>query len=137
MLADWGIHHLHLSSTLRPEEFTERGRDLLFAVFHPTDQERQAESKAGISGSLFEIDGHVYGMLGQTAPGIPMPVAMRVQELMWRLWDLRENLDERLEQYLAPAEERAGRKLSGDWAPAVYDGFAGLKRDDVFVQLGR
>jgi hypothetical protein len=75
-------------------------------------------------------------MLGQTAAGIPMPVAMRVQELMWRLWDLRENLDERLEQYLALAEEKAGRKLGGEWKAAVHDAFVGLERDDIFVQIG-
>jgi hypothetical protein len=37
MLADWGIHHLHLPSTLRPDGFTEPSDNLLFAVFRPED----------------------------------------------------------------------------------------------------
>lgn len=182
MLADWGIHHLHPSSTLLPDGFTERTRELLFAVFRPddayligiyphgawamkelievivdnwsdagivhefgyvqdithkpSDAERYQERKAGIGGSLFEINGRVYGMLGQTAAGTPMLVAMRVQELMWRLWDLRENLTERLEQYAALADETVGRPLSGAWTPAVHEGWAGLAREGVFVPLG-
>jgi hypothetical protein len=38
MLADLGIHHLHLSSQLEPDgHFVERGGDLLFAAFQPDD----------------------------------------------------------------------------------------------------
>jgi hypothetical protein len=33
LLADWGIHHLHLSTTLDPDGFVSRTEDLLFAVF--------------------------------------------------------------------------------------------------------
>ena len=37
MLADWGIHHLHLSNQLKPNGFVQRGRELLFALFSPDD----------------------------------------------------------------------------------------------------
>jgi hypothetical protein len=184
MLADWGIHHLHLSSAPGPRGFTRRGGDLLFAMYrpddayligiyphgvwalqelievivdnwpdaglvhefqyilpsgrNPTDADRQAQRAAGISGSLIEIDGRLYGMsaIGMTASGTPMLVTIRVQNLMWRLWDLRENLAERLAQFSAVADEKAGRQLTGDWTPAVREGSAGLLREDVFVQLG-
>jgi hypothetical protein len=33
MLADWGIHHLHLSGELEADGFVHRGNELLFAVF--------------------------------------------------------------------------------------------------------
>lgn len=37
LLAEWGIHHLHLSLDLGPDGFSARTRDLLFAVFLPED----------------------------------------------------------------------------------------------------
>lgn len=38
MLADWGIHHLHLSTRMRDDgEFVQRTKDLLFAIFTPSD----------------------------------------------------------------------------------------------------
>lgn len=37
LLAEWGIHHLHLSMVIEDNEFAERTRDLLFAVFRPND----------------------------------------------------------------------------------------------------
>jgi hypothetical protein len=38
MLADLGVHHLHLSTQLEPNgRFVERGGDLLFAAFKPDD----------------------------------------------------------------------------------------------------
>ncbi len=35
MIADWRIHHLHLSTTVEAGGFVERGGDLLFATFTP------------------------------------------------------------------------------------------------------
>jgi hypothetical protein len=37
MLADFGIHHLHLGSTLEPSGFMERSGPLLYARFEPDD----------------------------------------------------------------------------------------------------
>jgi hypothetical protein len=37
LLAEWQVHHLHLSSKLRPDGFVERTGPLLFAVFSPAD----------------------------------------------------------------------------------------------------
>jgi len=33
LLADWGLHHLHLSTTVEPDGFVSRTKDLLFAAF--------------------------------------------------------------------------------------------------------
>ena len=35
MLNEWGVHHLHLSTTLEPDGFVQRTGPLLFAVFTP------------------------------------------------------------------------------------------------------
>jgi hypothetical protein len=37
LIAEWGVHHLHLSSTVESHGFVERADDLLFAMFTPTD----------------------------------------------------------------------------------------------------
>lgn len=37
LLTDWGMHHLHLSTTVGPNGFVTRTADLLFAVFRPRD----------------------------------------------------------------------------------------------------
>lgn len=37
LLADWGVHHLHLSTTIQSDGFVERTSDLLFAVFADDD----------------------------------------------------------------------------------------------------
>lgn len=37
MVADWGIHHLHLSSEIDSDGFVKRGGDLLFAAFGADD----------------------------------------------------------------------------------------------------
>jgi hypothetical protein len=37
LVADWGIHHLHLSETVESDGFVERDDDLLFAAFTPSD----------------------------------------------------------------------------------------------------
>jgi hypothetical protein len=37
MLADWGIHHLHLSGALEADGFVKRGNHLLFALFGRDD----------------------------------------------------------------------------------------------------
>lgn len=37
LLADWGVHHLHLSTEVRSDGSVKRGRDVLFAVFMPED----------------------------------------------------------------------------------------------------
>jgi len=37
LLADWGIHHLHLSTEPWREGLVRRTRDLLFAIFRPAD----------------------------------------------------------------------------------------------------
>jgi hypothetical protein len=37
LIADWGIHHLHLSTQLRSDGFVERSGDLLFAYFAEDD----------------------------------------------------------------------------------------------------
>lgn len=37
LLTDWGMHHLHLSTTVEPNGFVTRTGDLLFAVFRPRD----------------------------------------------------------------------------------------------------
>jgi hypothetical protein len=37
LLADWGIHHLHLSTTIEHDGFVKRTRDLLFAIFASDD----------------------------------------------------------------------------------------------------
>ena len=33
LIADWGVHHLHLGTTVCADGFVERGDDLLFAAF--------------------------------------------------------------------------------------------------------
>jgi hypothetical protein len=33
LLSDWGVHHLHLATTLRPNGTSERTKDVLFAIF--------------------------------------------------------------------------------------------------------
>jgi hypothetical protein len=35
MLADWNVHHLHLSTKIRPDGFVERGDPVLFAAVTP------------------------------------------------------------------------------------------------------
>jgi hypothetical protein len=37
LVADWGLHHLHLSTTIEADGFVERGDDLLFGAFTPGD----------------------------------------------------------------------------------------------------
>ena len=37
LIADWGIHHLHLSTTVESDGFATRTSDLLFAFFTPDD----------------------------------------------------------------------------------------------------
>lgn len=37
LVADWGLHHLHLSTTIEADGYVERADDLLFAAFTPTD----------------------------------------------------------------------------------------------------
>jgi hypothetical protein len=37
LIADWGIHHLHLTTKLESDGFVKRTDDLLFAVFTPDD----------------------------------------------------------------------------------------------------
>jgi hypothetical protein len=37
LIADWGLHHLHLSETVEADGFVERDDDLLIAAFTPTD----------------------------------------------------------------------------------------------------
>jgi hypothetical protein len=37
MLIDWGMHHLHLGSSLRKNGFVSRSSDLLFAIFKKSD----------------------------------------------------------------------------------------------------
>lgn len=37
LLAEWGVHHLHLSEVIESDGFAERTRDLLFVVFRPDD----------------------------------------------------------------------------------------------------
>jgi hypothetical protein len=37
MLADWGVHHLHLSAVVEPGGYTERGDHLLYAIFRRDD----------------------------------------------------------------------------------------------------
>jgi hypothetical protein len=37
LIADWGIHHLHLSSEVESDGFVKRGGDLLFAAFRDDD----------------------------------------------------------------------------------------------------
>jgi hypothetical protein len=37
LLAEWGIHHLHLSTSIQGDGFTKRTRDLLFVVLRPDD----------------------------------------------------------------------------------------------------
>jgi hypothetical protein len=37
MLADWGIHHLHLSNVVEADGFVTRGNNLLFALFSRND----------------------------------------------------------------------------------------------------
>ena len=185
MLAQWGIHHLHLSSELEPAgKFTKRGGDLLFGIFrvddayllgiYPhgawalrefvevavhswpdaglflesryivgvtqtwTDDERAQLQRAGISTGLIEVDGRFWSpaAIGQTFTGGSIHVVGRVNDLMFRLWDLRENLPERLAMYEQTADEAAGRPLGGDWTPIVYEGTCGLLREDVFVPIG-
>src|SRR5690242_6368979 len=37
LLAEWGVHHLHLSAVIEADGFAERTRDLLFVVVRPND----------------------------------------------------------------------------------------------------
>lgn len=37
LLAEWGVHHLHLSEVIESDGFAARTRDLLFAIFRPND----------------------------------------------------------------------------------------------------
>jgi len=37
MLADWGLHHLHLSTTVEPDGYVKRTDDVLFAAFSVND----------------------------------------------------------------------------------------------------
>lgn len=37
LLADWGVHHLHLSTSLDPDGFVSRTGDVLFVAFTATD----------------------------------------------------------------------------------------------------
>jgi hypothetical protein len=37
LLAEWGVHHLHLSEVIESNGFAKRTRDLLFVVFRPDD----------------------------------------------------------------------------------------------------
>jgi hypothetical protein len=37
LLADWGVHHLHLSTTITTDRFTERTGPLLLGIFHAAD----------------------------------------------------------------------------------------------------
>lgn len=37
LIADWGLHHLHLTTEMEADGFVERTQDLLFAAFSPGD----------------------------------------------------------------------------------------------------
>jgi hypothetical protein len=183
MLADWGIHHLHLSSAPGRGGFTARGPELLYAVFQPddayllrvyshadwaleelvrvvvgnwpdagifhrlhyatgltsawTDDDRLKLRKAGVSGSLIEIDGVVWGRLGQTASGMPFHVARRVMGFIAELQLLREDEAGRLAGFAAALDRMAGQPVTGEWTPSVDgDSVRLLRGDDAGVEVG-
>lgn len=183
MLADYGIHHLHLSNQLKSNGFVQRGRELLFAVFSrddayllgiythadwlreelapiiirnwpgvgpfyklgyvlgsthvPTEDERRLVRRVGVSSGLVEVDGHWYGVLGQTAAGMPSPHTRPVMALGEDLRRLREDPERQLAEFAAALDAKAGHPVTGDWSPYVEDGIVGLLRgDDARLQLG-
>jgi hypothetical protein len=183
MLADWGIHHLHLSSATGRGGFTECGRDLLYVVFqsddayllgiyshsdwalqelvqvivenwpdkgifhrlqyatdythHPTDDERLRQRRVGISGSLVEFDGAVWGRVGQTASGMSFGVARSVMGFMAQLQLLRQDPAGRLAEFAAALDAKAGHQVTGEWTPSIDGDSVGLLRgDDAYVEIG-
>jgi len=183
MLADWGIHHLHLSNNLEADGFVTGGNDLLFAVFGrddaylvgiythahwsrdelapiiirnwpgvgpfyklnyaqgtthvPTEDERKRYRKLGVSSGFVEADGDWYGVLGQSAAGMPSPHTQPVMALGEELRRLREDPERQLAQFAAALDAKAGHPVTGDWSPSVEDDIVGLLRgDDALVSLG-
>ena len=183
MLADYGIHHLHLSHQLKRNGFVQRGRELLFAVFGrddaylvgiythadwlrdelapiiirnwsgvgpfykldyaqgptsaPTEDERKRYRKVGVSSDFVEVDGEWYGVLGQTAAGMPSPQTQPIMALGEELRRLREDPDRQLAQFAAALDAKAGHHVTGDWSPYVEDDVLELLRGgDALVQLG-
>jgi hypothetical protein len=183
MLADYGIHHLHLSNVVEADGFVTGGRELLFAVFGrddayllgiythddwsheelvpiivrnwpgvgpfyklnyaqgpthvPTKDERKLYRKLGVSSGFVEVDGEWYGVLGQSAAGMPSPQTQPVMALGEELRCLREDPERQLTAFAAALDAKAGHPVTGDWSPYVEDDIVGLLRgDDARVQLG-
>jgi hypothetical protein len=183
MLADVGVHHLHLSLALRPDgRYVIRSSGLLFVVFRPEDAylvgiyehvtdwadrdilerivrnwpdvgivpelnyarprhewtdkaERLAMQKAGIAAGAVEVDGRCFMPLGQGLTGTPYAahqLRMRVMEA-FRQW--RETLPEHLADASRAVDAAAGRAVTGDWQPAVHEGFAGIVRGGIFCPI--
>jgi hypothetical protein len=180
MLANLGVHHLHLSQELEPNgRFVKRTGNLLFVAFRPEhayligiyghktdwalkeileivarnwptigivhelrsvvgfeqdfdDETRLELQNAGISASGLMVEGKAFTTLGQTAAGAPVAASMFRMKVVWMLNDWRDNLDERLAEAAQLVDEAAGRKVGGEWTPIIYDGCAGLLREDVF-----
>ena len=180
MLADLGVHHLHLSTQLGPNgRFVERGNDLLFVAFKPgdayligiyehvtdwarkdilatiarnwpevgvvhelksviglthefDDADRLEIQKAGVSVGAIETDGKVFMTLGQSFAGEPYSAQRLRMVVMHMLDDWREHIEERLAEATVAVDAAAGREVTGDWEPVVYNECAGLQREDVF-----
>ena len=103
-----------------------------------TDEERAADRQAGLSASTVEVDGGVYiaDAIGQTLDGSNIQDVMRINGIMHLLRDLRENLDDRLEEYRVHAQQQTGRRPAGTWQPHVVDGSFGFVADGIFVPIG-
>jgi hypothetical protein len=183
LVADWGIHHLHLTTKLESDGYVERTGDLLFGVFttesafligiYPhgdwglkemleilvhnwpdtgpmrrlrgvvglsqewTDRELMDLRAAGIATGPVMVNGAAWlaPAVGQTLDGTPIVVTQRANVTMHTLRGWREHLDERLEQSSRLVNEAARREVTGDWATAVVDGWAGIVREDIFVAV--
>lgn len=100
----------------------------------PTDEERLKLHNAGVT-VMLEIDGVVYAPIGQTTAGTPMIVTRAVNDLMWRMRDLRQTLPAQLVGYQSEVEQTQNRRLSGDWKAVVIGRMAGFRCDDIFMHV--
>jgi hypothetical protein len=177
LIADWGVHHLHLSTIVDADGFVKRTGDLLFAAFtaddayliniyphgnwglreiveiyvrewpnagtirpmhgitlaeHPTEKDALELRNAGVAG-LLEIDGTVYMPPSQTTAGTPLPVTLRVQNLLHIIDELRER--ETQTDFESELDAQRGFRSRGDWSPLIHDGQCGFTREGVFVPV--
>ncbi len=129
LLADWGIHHFHLSTRMRG----------VFGLATPVrDDDRLGMRAAGINAPI-EIDGTVYLPPGLSSAGSPLDAADRANQVMHGLLHLRRSITDNPDHLreLLPGGGAAGDS-EPDWQPLITQDQFGFvdRRSDVFLTCG-